>query len=169
QSSYWSLVDDQNPQHGPDHNFPADAKEAGTLLQPLLEEAVRLQLVSDVPVGIFLSGGIDSSALVSVLSRGGVRPATFSIVFREAEFSEAPYSRAVAARFQTDHHEISVTESDVLASVTDAVRAMDLPTMDGINIFFVSREARKAGVKVALSGLGGDEVFAGYSSFRTVP
>jgi asparagine synthase (glutamine-hydrolysing) len=138
-------------------------------LQPLLEESVRMQLVSDVPVGVFLSGGIDSSALVSILSRGGIRPSTFSIVFREAEFSEAEYSRLIASKFQTDHNEISVSQADFLSSIPDALAAMDLPTMDGVNTFFVSRETRKAGVKVALSGLGGDEIFAGYSSFRAVP
>ena len=138
-------------------------------MQPILEEAVRLQLVSDVPVGVFLSGGIDSSALVSILSRSGVTPSTFSIVFREADFSEAQHSRAIAAKFHTDHHEINVSQTDVLAAIPDALGAMDLPTMDGINTYFVSRETRRADVKVALSGLGGDEVFAGYSTFRTVP
>jgi asparagine synthase (glutamine-hydrolysing) len=118
---------------------------------------------------VFLSGGIDSSALVSIISRGGVTPSTFSIVFKESDFSEAQHSRAVAAKFRTDHHEIEVSESDVLAAIPDAIRAMDQPTMDGVNTFFVSREARRAGIKVALSGLGGDEVFAGYSSFRTIP
>jgi asparagine synthase (glutamine-hydrolysing) len=128
-----------------------------------------VQLVSDVSVGIFLSGGIDSSALVSILSRSGVIPSTFSIIFREADFSEAQHSRAVAAKFHTDHHEISVSQTDVLDAIPGALGAMDLPTMDGINTYFVSQETRRAGVKVALSGLGGDEVFAGYSSFRTVP
>jgi asparagine synthase (glutamine-hydrolysing) len=167
QAPYWDLVDD-----GADAKQPSPVGNGGSArnyLQPILEEAVRLQLVSDVPVGVFLSGGIDSSALVSILSRGGVTPSTFSIVFREAEFSEAQYSRAVAAKFRTDHHEITVSQSDVLAAIPDALRAMDLPTMDGVNTYFVSRECRRAGVKVALSGLGGDEVFAGYSSFRTVP
>jgi len=163
QSAYWDLVDEV-----PRTNF--DNKGATlTQLKPMLEEAVRLQLVSDVPVGVFLSGGIDSSALVSILSRGGVTPSTFSIVFREADFSEAQYSRAIAEKFRTDHHEINVSQSDVLASIPDALLAMDLPTMDGVNIYFVSRETRAAGVKVALSGLGGDEVFGGYSSFHTVP
>src|SRR5208337_4516260 len=99
----------------------------------------------------------------------GVTASTFSIVFREADFSEVQHSRAVAAKFHTDHHEINVSEGDVLAAIPDALCAMDLPTMDGVNTYFVSREARRAGVKVALSGLGGDEIFAGYSSFRTVP
>jgi asparagine synthase (glutamine-hydrolysing) len=170
EAAYWDLVDDPGVTARTTPSFSAVSEEqASESLQPMLEEAVRLQLVSDVPVGVFLSGGIDSSALVSILSRGGVTPSTFSIVFREADFSEAQHSRAIAAKFHTDHHEINVSQTDVLAAIPDALRAMDLPTMDGINTFFVSRETRRAGVKVALSGLGGDEVFAGYSTFRTVP
>lgn len=168
QSQYWDLIGDGTTAPAPISAASENEKPAANL-QPILEEAVRLQLVSDVPVGVFLSGGIDSSALVSILSRGGVTPSTFSIVFREADFSEAEHSRAVAAKFHTDHHEISVSQTDVLAAIPDALQAMDLPTMDGVNTYFVSREARRAGVKVALSGLGGDEIFAGYSSFRTVP
>jgi asparagine synthase (glutamine-hydrolysing) len=169
QSQYWDLVEDENAPRTRVAGSEREEEHASELLRPILEDAVGLQLVSDVPVGVFLSGGIDSSALVSILSRGGVKPSTFSIVFREAEFSEAEYSRAVAAKFHTDHHEISVSVTDVLAASSEALGAMDLPTMDGVNTYFVSREARKAGVKVALSGLGGDEIFAGYASFRTVP
>lgn len=134
-----------------------------------LDESVRMQLVSDVPVGVFLSGGIDSSSLVGILSRSGVRPSTFSIVFREEEFSEAEHSRRVARQFRTDHHELTVSQQDVFDAIPNALRAMDQPTMDGINTYFVSQQTRAAGVKVALSGLGGDELFAGYSSFQTVP
>jgi asparagine synthase (glutamine-hydrolysing) len=166
ETQYWDLLD------GIPSNF-SRSSEANTAtaaeLKALLEDSVRSQLVSDVPVGIFLSGGIDSSALVSIVSRGGVTPATFSIVFREADFSEEQHSRAIAEKFHTDHHESSVSQADVLTSIPDALRAMDLPTMDGVNTFFVSRQAHRAGVKVALSGLGGDEVFGGYSTFRTVP
>jgi asparagine synthase (glutamine-hydrolysing) len=172
QSRYWDLVDDGVVSDRPTASASPDAAEyrhAASTLQCMLEEAVRSQLVSDVPVGVFLSGGIDSSALVSILTRGGVTPATFSIVFREADFSEAQYSRAVAKKFCTDHHEITVSQEDVRAAIPDALRAMDLPTMDAVNTYFVSQKARAAGVKVALSGLGGDEVFAGYSNFRTVP
>ena len=176
QSQYWDLVDDP-----PVHESPRTRGATGSVsssssshhvaatLQPMLEQAVRSQLISDVPVGVFLSGGIDSSALVSIVSRGGVTPSTFSVVFREAEFSEAEYSRAIAQKFCTDHHEITVSQEDVRAAIPDALRAMDLPTMDAVNTYFVSRETRAAGVKVALSGLGGDEVFAGYSNFRTIP
>jgi len=166
---YWDLVDDPSTAQPWSPLTGTDETSAASQLRPLLEDAVRMQLVSDVPVGVFLSGGIDSSALVSILSRGGVTPSTFSIVFKESEFSEAQHSRAVAQKFRTDHHEIEVSQTDVLAAIPDALLAMDLPTMDGINTYFVSRETRRAGVKVALSGLGGDEVFAGYSSFRTVP
>ncbi|HTS35731.1 MAG TPA: asparagine synthase (glutamine-hydrolyzing) [Candidatus Solibacter sp.] len=174
-SPYWDLVAkdagrDAEGAHGSEGvSSPADEKHATAKLQDILEESVRMQLVSDVPVGVFLSGGIDSSALVSILTRGGVKPSTFSIVFREAEFSEAEFSRTIARHFKTDHHEVSISQTDVLDAIPAALGAMDLPTMDGINTYFVSREARTAGVKVALSGLGGDEVFAGYSSFRTVP
>jgi asparagine synthase (glutamine-hydrolysing) len=166
-SPYWDLLDEDAGAE----KLPTiqNEKLAVAQLVPLLEESVRMQLVSDVPVGVFLSGGIDSSALVSILSRGGVTPSTFSIVFREAEFSEGEHSRAIAREFRTDHHEILVSQEDVVTSLPQAIRAMDLPTMDGVNTFFVSRETRAAGVKVALSGLGGDEVFAGYSSSRTVP
>src|SRR5215472_16935730 len=166
---YWDLVDDLST-HQPTGPVPGYYQNGtANQLRPMVEEAVRMQLVSDVPVGVFLSGGIDSSALVSILSRGGVKPSTFSIVFKEADFSEAQHSQAIAAKFRTDHHEIEVSQSDVLTAIPDALGAMDLPTMDGINTFFVSRETRRAGVKVVLSGLGGDEAFAGYSSFRTVP
>ncbi len=167
ESSYWDLIDPSSTEAGGIH--ACDTLGSAGDLQELLEESVRMQLVSDVPVGVFLSGGIDSSALVSIVSRGGVTPSTFSVVFREADYSEAEHSRAIAAKFHSDHHEITVSQGDVLASIPDALRAMDLPTMDGINTYFVSRETRKAGVKVALSGLGGDEVFGGYSSFRSIP
>jgi asparagine synthase (glutamine-hydrolysing) len=169
QQSYWDLVDDETSPSGSGETAGGAQGFQSSHIQDLLEEAVRSQLVSDVPVGIFLSGGIDSSALVSIVSRGGVTPSTFSIVFREADFSEAEHSRAIAAKFRTDHHEINVSQTDVLSAIPDALSSMDLPTMDGINTYFVSRETRQAGVKVALSGLGGDEVFAGYGTFRTVP
>lgn len=165
-SRYWDLLSANETAHS---QGAGDTKITGAEIKALVEGSICAQLVSDVPVGIFLSGGIDSSALVSVVSRGGITPSTFSVVFREADYSEMKYSRSIANRFHTDHHEITVSRRDVLMAIPDALQAMDLPTMDGVNTFFVSREARRAGIKVALSGLGGDEVFAGYSSFRTVP
>lgn len=148
---------------------PDTARSTEESIHNRLHEAVRMQLVSDVPVGVFLSGGIDSSALVAILAQSGVRPSTFSIAFREAEYSEAEHSRSVAKQFNTDHHEITASQADVRDMLPSALRSMDQPTMDGINNFFVSQKTREAGVKVALSGLGGDELFAGYAGFRTVP
>src|ERR1700688_2420360 len=102
---YWNLAD---PGLAAADNHASDAGEESrgavqSQVADLLDESVRMQLVSDVPVGVFLSGGIDSSCLVGILSRNGVRPSTFSIVFREPDYSEAEYSRAIAQHFRTDH------------------------------------------------------------------
>ena len=142
---------------------------AAEQLPAILRDAVLSHLVSDVPVGVFLSGGIDSSALVAVLSHNDVRANTFSLVFQEEEFNEGQYSREVARRFDAEHHEISVSQQDTLAVLPEALCAMDQPTIDGINTYLVSAKTRAAGVKVALTGLGADEMFAGYSNFRRVP
>ncbi|HEX5875359.1 MAG TPA: asparagine synthase C-terminal domain-containing protein, partial [Pyrinomonadaceae bacterium] len=144
-----------------------DRDEAVARLRAELEESLRLHLVSDVPLGVFLSGGMDSSALVAMLPRiTNQRPKTFSVVFDEAKFNEAPFSRAVAERFETDHHEIRLSERELIDLLPEAIGAIDQPTMDGINTFVVSRAVKQSGLTVALSGLGGDELFAGYPSFR---
>ncbi|HKS72510.1 MAG TPA: asparagine synthase (glutamine-hydrolyzing) [Terriglobales bacterium] len=137
-------------------------------LRDLLEESVRIQMVSDVPVGVFLSGGIDSSALAGILS-GSAKLHTLSIVFRESDYSEAEYSRLVAKEFGTQHEEILVSQKDALESIPGALAAMDQPSIDGLNTYLISRQTRAAGIKVALSGLGGDELFGGYGTFRSVP
>jgi asparagine synthase (glutamine-hydrolysing) len=142
---------------------------AAKQLPAVLRDAVLSHLVSDVPVGVFLSGGIDSSALVAVLSHNGVRANTFSLVFQEEEFNEGQYSREVARRFGAEHHEIPVSQQDTLAVLPEALCAMDQPTIDGVNTYLVSAKTRAAGVKVALTGLGADEMFAGYSNFHRVP
>jgi len=141
--------------------------DAVARLRSELEESVRLHLVSDVPLGVFLSGGMDSSALVALLSRvSDQRPKTFSVVFDEAAYTEAPFSRAVAERFNTDHCEIRLSEDRLLDILPTAIAAIDQPTMDGVNTFVVSSAVKREGITVALSGLGGDELFAGYPSFR---
>jgi len=141
--------------------------EAVARLRSELEESVRLHLVSDVPLGVFLSGGMDSSALVGLLSRvSNQRPKTFSVVFDEAAYTEAPFSRAVAERFNTDHSEIRLSEDRLLDILPTVIAAIDQPTMDGVNTFVVSSAVKREGITVALSGLGGDELFAGYPSFR---
>src|SRR5690349_9614160 len=147
--------------------FEGTRDDAVAHLRSELEESVRLHLVSDVPLGVFLSGGIDSSALVALLSRvSDHRPKTFSVVFDEAAYTEAPFSRAVAERFNTDHSEIKLGEDRLLEILPGAIAAIDQPTMDGINTFVVASAVKSKGITVALSGLGGDELFAGYPSFR---
>jgi asparagine synthase (glutamine-hydrolysing) len=144
-----------------------DRQAAVERLRAELEESVRLHLVSDVPLGVFLSGGMDSSALVALMSRiSDQRPQTFTVVFDEPAFSEAPFSRAVAERFKTDHREIRLTENQLIEMLPAAIAAIDQPTMDGINTFVVSKAVKNAGITVTLSGVGGDELFAGYPSFR---
>jgi asparagine synthase (glutamine-hydrolysing) len=103
-----------------------------------------------------------------VLSRAQ-RPTTFSVVFREREYNEADSSRLVAQHFKTDHHEILCPAEDGLALSNEAIDAMDQPTIDGLNTYLICKTARSAGIQVVLSGLGGDELFCGYSSFRSVP
>ncbi len=136
----------------------------------LLEDSVRIRMVSDVPMGAFLSGGIDSGAIVSLMSQfPGNSLKTISLVFEDQEFDESLYSRKIAEIFNTEHHEIPITEKYLLSQVPEALKAMDQPTVDGVNTYFVSFAARQAGLTVALSGLGGDEIFGGYESFHVVP
>lgn len=145
----------------------SDRQEAVALLRELLKESVRLHLVSDVPLGVFLSGGIDSSAIVALMSEvTGERPKTFSVVFSEDEFSEAHHARLVARQFGTEHQEILLEEPDLLEVLPAALQGMDQPTMDGINTYVISKAVKAAGVTVSLSGLGGDELFSGYPSFQ---
>jgi len=136
-------------------------------LREALKESVRIHLESDVPLGPFLSGGMDSSAIVALMSAvTKQRPRTFSVVFDEERFSEARYARQVATKFGTEHHEILLGEEQLFKMLPAAVAAEDQPTMDGINTFVVSKAVRESGITVALSGLGGDELFAGYPTFR---
>lgn len=141
-----------------------------TRVRTLLEDSVRSHLVADVPIGIFLSSGLDSTALAAVASRaqGGIH--TFTVAFPDQEFSEAELARRTAERLGTEHRELTLSDTDLTSRLDDAVAAFDQPSMDGINTYFVSWAARHAGLKVALSGLGSDELFGGYTSFRaTIP
>ncbi len=150
-----------------DEGLPQSRRDAVALLRQKLEDSVRVHLVSDVPLGIFLSGGMDSSALVALMTQVTTeKPKTFSVVFDEKKFNEAPHSRFVARRFQSEHHEVHLSEDQLFSLLPAALGAMDQPTMDAVNTFVVSKAVKEAGITVALSGLGGDELFAGYPSFR---
>lgn len=144
-----------------------DRETAAEVLREVLKESVRNHLESDVPLGPFLSGGIDSSAIVALMGQvTDRRPKTFSVVFEEERFSEAVHARHVAMKFGTEHHEIHLGEQQLLDMLPSAVSAEDQPTMDGINTYVVSKAVKEMGLTVALSGLGGDELFAGYPTFR---
>lgn len=158
---YWSL-----PKAVPAADQDAARYEA---LQEL-ERAVHMRLISDVPLGVFLSGGVDSSTIATLAQRTSSAPVrSFNICFDEAAYDESAHARRVAQRLGTDHEEVRLTERYFLAGLDDALNALDQPTFDGINTFFVSRVVRDAGLTVALSGAGGDELCGGYSSFVDIP
>ena len=163
---YWIYSDAVLQKEGPK---PKTLKEAAKLLRPLLEETVRDHLLADVPLGVFLSSGLDSTSLVALASRVQSDLHTFTVVFPEQLYSEAKISRETAKHFKTRHEEILLSPDTLVAQLDDAVRSLDQPTMDGLNTYFVSRAARQGGLKVALSGLGSDEIFGGYSTFESTP
>lgn len=136
-------------------------------LAALMEDTVERHLVADVPVGIFLSGGVDSAVLVAMASLRRRSPlVTLTVTFDEQEFSEGEAARAVAECFHTQHHEVRVRDNEFLQEMPKILAAMDQPTADGVNTYFVSRAARQLGLTVVLSGLGGDEAFFGYPHYR---
>ena len=158
--AYWDLLDWRSAE-GRD----AGAQESRARVGQLLQEAMSAHLVSDVPVGMFLSGGIDSSALVALAAAAGAAPRTFTVTLPGAAEDEAAYARLVAAEFRTEHTEVPIGPAEAVAGVAEALASLDHPSGDGINTFLVARAVRAAGFKVALSGLGGDELFGGYPSF----
>jgi len=148
---------------------PRDLPSAAKQLRPLLEDAVRTHLVADVPVGLFLSSGLDSGAIAALAAqaRGGIE--SFTLTFPGTAFDEGELARLAANRFKTKHREVALSGQSVLSRLDEALAALDQPTMDGINTYFVSWAAKQVGLKVALSGLGGDELFAGYQTFADAP
>ena len=140
---------------------PADP--AGDFLEKL-DEAVSIRMVSDVPFGAFLSGGIDSSAVVGLMSRHSDLPVrTFSVGFKESEYSELRYAKAIAGQFRTEHHELTVSQDHLMDELPALVRFRDAPVAEpsDIPIYLLSREARKT-VKMVLTGEGSDEFLGGY-------
>jgi asparagine synthase (glutamine-hydrolysing) len=146
---------------------PRSEEECLHELEHQLAEAVRIQLVADVPLGALLSGGTDSSTVVALMARASSRPVkTFSVGFHHADFNEAPYAKLVAERFGTEHHEL-IVEPNVVETVETLTRAMEEPFGDSsmLPTYYISRLARQH-VTVALSGDGGDELFAGYERYQ---
>lgn len=163
---YWTYSDAVLQQ---DSSGSRNFKDAAKQLRSLLEETVRDHMIADVPLGIFLSSGLDSTSLVALGSKIQSDLHTFTVVFPEQRYSESKISRETAKQFNTQHQEILLAPSTLVAQLDDAVNSLDQPTMDGLNTYFVSRAAREAGLKVALSGLGSDEIFGGYSTFASTP
>jgi asparagine synthase (glutamine-hydrolysing) len=136
----------------------------------LMREAVHSRLVSDVPVGVFLSGGMDSSAIVALARESIAGPLkSYSIAFKERAFNEGRFAQTVAHKFGTEHIPCLVTAAGLKTELPAVISSMDQPTVDGINTYFVSKLTRSNGTVVALSGLGGDELFGGYGTFRRAP
>lgn len=147
----------------------AQGRERLEALRETLAEATAQRLVSDVPLGAFLSGGLDSSSIVALMTRFSNSVRTFSVGFPEPDYDESTYAQWVSSRFRTEHRAVSVTAEEFERWLPDGLAAMDLPTFDGLNTYCVARTARASGLTVALSGLGGDELFGGYPHFRQVP
>ena len=157
-SRYWSFPTDPDSRLG--------KEEATRELRGLLDDTIRRHLISDAPLGVFLSGGLDSSLVAMLAARHTARVRTVSLVFEEAAFSEEPFIEAVSRRIESEHVRVTMRAADLSAWAGDAFKAMDQPSADGINTYVVSRIAHETGLKVALSGLGGDELFDGYGHVR---
>src|SRR5664279_2905844 len=149
-----------------------DAHERAERLRAAMLDTVRHHLVADVDVGVFLSAGVDSTVLASLAAEAGGRLRTVTLGFAEyrgTDQDETRVAEAVAKQIGTDHTTIWVTRQDFQGALDDLMERMDQPTIDGVNSYFVSRAAKEAGLKVVLSGLGGDELFAGYSDYLDIP
>ncbi|MBT3463697.1 asparagine synthase (glutamine-hydrolyzing), partial [archaeon] len=160
-SKYWS------PNKKPiDINGYSYNKLKNKVLQELTN-SVELRMFSDVDSGAFLSGGVDSSTMVGLMSKlSNKKIKTFNISFNDNEYSESKYARLVSKQFNTDHTEINLKPETFLNYIPNALNDMDHPSGDGPNSWVVSKFTRKQGVKMVFSGLGGDELFAGYKSFK---
>ena len=136
-------------------------------IKKLLLDSVDKRMMSDVPFGIFLSGGIDSSILVAAASKVSTKNInTFSIVFKEKSFDERKYSRMIASKYKTNHFELELNPEDILHQIEEPFQFMDHPTVDGINTYFISKAVKNKGYKMAISGAGADELFSGYPVFK---
>jgi asparagine synthase (glutamine-hydrolysing) len=160
------------PQPRPDWTpLPSrNGRWARTFLRQQLEEVVALHLLADVPVACFLSSGLDSGILAALACRqqpGGI--ATFTVALPGTPQDESRHALQMARHCGSQHHELVIQEADALAWVEQALSSFDVPTADGINTYLISRAVADHGIKVALSGLGADELFGGYPSHRLMP
>jgi asparagine synthase (glutamine-hydrolysing) len=135
-----------------------------------LVKAVERRLVSDVPVATFLSGGLDSSILTAIQSKYlNHKPITYSVIFNESEYNEESYSDLLAKKYRTDHHKIKIPEEDILQNILEAWNSLDNPSGDGVNSYIICKAIKSYDIKVALSGVGADELFGGYTYYDRIP
>lgn len=161
-----SITEYWYPEHFISKTNELSYKETCDKTFELLCASVQRRLVADVPFGAFLSGGIDSSIVVALMSKvSSEKVKTFHVSFDESEFSESTYAKLIATKYNTEHHEIKLTPTHFLSELPDALNAMDHPSGDGPNTYIVSKATKNAGITMALSGIGGDELFAGYANF----
>lgn len=142
-------------------------EDSKSKIRELLIQSVERRLVSDVEVGTFLSGGIDSSLLVGLMTDVfKLKPKTFSVIFDQKEHSEEERIKKVVGHWKPDHQFVELNLDNVRDEITNALTSYDHPSIDGVNTYMVSKAVREKGLKVALSGLGGDELFQGYNTFN---
>lgn len=158
---YWNVIPDNY-----DFDFGNEIA-VKQKINKLLQKSVERRMVSDVPIGAFLSGGIDSSAVVGIMATVSKDPInTFTVGFNEIEFDESEYALIVAKKFNTKHQALIMKPASFLDELIPALDSMDTPSGDGVNSFVVAKAIRDMGIRVALSGIGGDELFAGYPIFK---
>lgn len=143
-----------------------DSEEAKALVQKALHKAVERHLIADAPIGLFLSGGLDSSLLTILAKEYKSELHTLSIIFGEEKYSEKYYQDIVSRQVDSKHQAFLLDKQQFEAAIPDIMAAMDQPSTDGINSYFISKFAKEAGLKAVLSGLGADELFGGYPSFQ---
>ena len=146
-----------------------DAVDTRSLVLAAMRDSVSRHLVADQPVGVFLSGGVDSQFITLMAAERTKQLRTLTVTFPSSAFDEGPAGAALARSLGAEHVEVPVTGEEVAGDVDTIVGAMDQPTSDGVNTWVVSKAARESGLVVVLSGLGGDELFGGYPSFHQVP
>jgi asparagine synthase (glutamine-hydrolysing) len=157
-----------------ENHSPISTEDARVVAREALRDSVEHHLVADVPVGAFLSAGIDSGAVVGLMAehQGASALKTMTLSFGEyrgSERDEAPLAAETASSYGTSHTNRVVSEREFLDDLPKILHAMDQPSIDGINTWYISKAASEAGLKVAVSGLGGDELFGGYPSFSEIP
>ncbi len=154
----------------PTVDFNANTANAVSQTRTLLESAVKDHLIADVPVGVFLSAGIDSTILATLAKRSSNEVQAFTVSVADAkDMDETEIASATASRIGMKHVPVEITESDALEATTQWFASADQPSIDGLNSFVISKAIRGHGIKVALSGLGADELFGGYPSFQEIP